>query len=90
MLFRSEKQITNMETILKTSGVVNPKAEALADNIRGKMCIRDRSKGKEPRPPAKVPKCVLSGKGCGNSKTTRMLVQKQPYIQRAVSYTHLQ
>ena len=33
------------------------------------MCIRDR--GKEPRPPAKVPKCVLSGKGCGNSKTTR-------------------
>ena len=35
-----------------------------------------------PRPPAKVPKCVLSGKGCGNSKTTRMLAQKQPYIQR--------
>ena len=32
--------------------------------------------------PAKVPKCVLSGKGCGNSKTTRMLAQKQPYIQR--------
>ena len=29
-----EKQITNMEIILKTSGVVNPKAEALADNIR--------------------------------------------------------
>ena len=27
------------------------------------------SKGKEPRPPAKVPKCVLSGKGCGISKT---------------------
>ena len=25
---------------------------------------------------------VLSGKGCGNSKTTRMLAQKQPYIQR--------
>lgn len=32
-----EKQITNMETILKTSGVVNPKAEALADNIRGNI-----------------------------------------------------
>ena len=30
-----EKQIINMENILKTSGVVNPKAEALADNIRG-------------------------------------------------------
>ena len=40
------------------------------------------SKGKEPRPAAKVPKCVLSGKGCGISKTTRMLAQKQPYIQR--------
>lgn len=32
-----EKQITNMETILKTSGAVNPKAEALADNIRGNI-----------------------------------------------------
>ena len=39
-------------------------------------------KGKEPRPTAKVPKCVLSGKGCGISKTTRMLAQKQPYIKR--------
>lgn len=26
-----------MEIILKTSGVVNPKAEALADNIRGNI-----------------------------------------------------
>lgn len=32
-----EKQITNMEIILKTSGVVNPKAEALADDIRGNI-----------------------------------------------------
>lgn len=32
-----EKQITNMEIILKTSGVVNPKVEALADNIRGNI-----------------------------------------------------
>lgn len=32
-----EKQITNMEIILKTSGVVNPKAEALADNISGNI-----------------------------------------------------
>lgn len=32
-----EKQMTNMEIILKTSGVVNPKAEALADNIRGNI-----------------------------------------------------
>lgn len=34
---KNEKQITNMEIILKTSGVVNPKAEALADNIRGNI-----------------------------------------------------
>ena len=39
-------------------------------------------KGKQPRPAAKIPKCVLSGKGCGISKTTRMLAQKQPHIQR--------
>ena len=32
-----EKQIINMENILKTSGVVNHKAEALADNIRGNI-----------------------------------------------------
>lgn len=32
-----EKQITNMEIILKASGVVNPKAEALADNICGNI-----------------------------------------------------
>ena len=32
-----EKQKTKMEIILKTSGVVNPKAEALADNIRGNI-----------------------------------------------------
>lgn len=32
-----EKQITNMEIILKTSGVVNPKAEALAENISGNI-----------------------------------------------------
>ena len=34
------------------------------------------------RPTAKVPKYVLSGKGCGISKTARMLAQKQPHIQR--------
>ena len=39
-------------------------------------------KGKEPRPSVKVPKCTLSGKGCGVSKTTVMLAQKQPFIQR--------
>lgn len=37
-----EKQITNMEIILKTSGVVNPKAEALADNIRGNIEFMDQ------------------------------------------------
>ena len=32
-----EKQITNMENILKATGTVNSKAEALADNIRGNI-----------------------------------------------------
>ena len=41
-------------------------------------------KGKEPRPTAKVPKYVLSGKGCGISKTTRMLAQKQPTFKECV------
>ncbi len=54
------------------------------DGVQESDCTRQvgQSKGKEPRPPAKVPKCVLSGKGCGISKTARMLAQKQPYIQR--------
>ena len=36
------------------------------DKIRGQ-------KGKQPTLLAKVPKCKLSGKGCGISSTTRML-----------------
>ena len=32
-----------------------------------------RSKRKQPRPPAKVPKYMVSGKGCGVAQTTRML-----------------
>ena len=40
------------------------------------------SKGKQPRSTAKVPKYRLSGKGCDDAKTTRMLAQKQPLIQR--------
>ena len=32
-----EKQITNMENILKATGAVNSRAEALADNIRGNI-----------------------------------------------------
>ncbi len=41
----------------------------------GSQTARDKLGGqrKEPRPPAKVPKYVLSGKGCGDSKTTRTL-----------------
>ena len=33
---------------------------------------------KSPRSPIKVPKFVLSGKGCGVVKTARRLAQKQP------------
>ena len=39
-------------------------------------------RGKEPRPTAKVPECMLSGKGCGISETARTLAQKQPYVKR--------
>src|SRR3989304_8554671 len=31
------------------------------------------TKGQQPRPSAKVPKCNLSGKGCRSSKTARRL-----------------
>ncbi len=31
------------------------------------------SRGKQPRPPAKAPKRVLSGKGCGIAQTARRL-----------------
>jgi hypothetical protein len=30
-------------------------------------------RGKQPRPPAKVPKLLLSGKGCGGAQTARRL-----------------
>ena len=29
------------------------------------------SRGKQPRPPVKAPKCILSGKGSDNAETTR-------------------
>ena len=41
-----------------------------------------RPRGKQPRPPVKVPKYVLSGKGCRVSKTARTLAQKQPRVKR--------
>ena len=41
-----------------------------------------RANGEHPRSSAKVPKCTLSGEGCGIAQTTRMLAQKQPHIQR--------
>ena len=44
--------------------------------------IRSR-KGKQPRPPVKVPKYMLSGKGCGVAYTMRMLACKQPPLKSA-------
>ena len=32
-----------------------------------------RARGKQPRSPIKVPKSILSGKGCGIAQTARML-----------------
>ena len=43
------------------------------------------SRGKQPRPPVKVPKCMLSGKGCGDAQTTRRLAQKQPSFKECVT-----
>ena len=42
------------------------------------------SKGKEPRPSAKVPKSTLSVKGCPIAETARMLAQKQPPLKECV------
>ncbi len=52
--------------------------------VCGSQTARDKlgSQRERAQTSAKVPKCVLSGKGCGISKTARMLAQKQPYIQR--------
>jgi hypothetical protein len=43
------------------------------------------SKGNQPRPPAKVPKNRLSGKGCELAITTRMLAQRQPSFKECVT-----
>ena len=43
------------------------------------------SRGKQPRPPAKVPKDRLSGKGCDFALTTRMLAQRQPSFKECVT-----
>ena len=42
------------------------------------------SKGKQPRLSAKVPKSMLSVKGCRIAQTTRMLAQKQPPFKECV------
>ena len=43
------------------------------------------SKGIKPRPPSKVPKDRLSGKGCEFTITTRMLAQRQPSFKECVT-----
>ena len=43
------------------------------------------SQGIQPRPSVKVPKDRLSGKGCGFTKTTRMLAQRQPSFKECVT-----
>jgi hypothetical protein len=42
------------------------------------------SRGKQPRPPAKVPEWGLSVKGCCAAQTTRRLAQKQPSFKECV------
>ena len=56
--------------------------------ILGSQTVSDKvhgQKGKQPRPPVKVPKCMLSGKGCGDVQTTRRLAQKQPPFKECVT-----
>ena len=43
------------------------------------------SQGIQPRPSVKVPKDMLSGKGCGFTITTRMLAQRQPSFKECVT-----
>lgn len=43
------------------------------------------SKGKQPRSSSKVPKRVLSGKGCGVAWTARRLAQKQLSLKECVT-----
>ena len=57
-------------------------ARRKADLEKLKPVFPDDFEGAEFVLPNKVPKCVLSGKGCAIAQTTRMLAQKQPLIQR--------
>src|SRR5579885_3515489 len=52
-------------------------SEAAGANLRA-------PRGKQPRPPAKGPKWVLSGKGGGGAQTARRLAQKQPSLKECV------
>ena len=52
-------------------------SQRAGDNVRTR-------KEKSPRSPIKVPKSVLSGKGCGVVKTARRLAQKQPSFKECV------
>ena len=52
-------------------------SQRAGDNVR-------TQKEKSPRSPIKVPKSVLSGKGCGVVKTARRLAQKQPSFKECV------
>ena len=52
-------------------------SETAGDKLRA-------SRGKQPRSPAKAPKRVLSGKGCGVAQTTRRLAWKQPPLKECV------
>ena len=54
-----------------------PGSGTVGDKLHGRA-------GEQPRPPAKVPECGLSGKGGGAAKTAGMLAQKQPSFKECV------
>ncbi len=53
------------------------RSQRVGDNVHTR-------KEKSPRSPIKVPKFVLSGKGCRVVKTARRLAQKQPSFKECV------
>ena len=56
-------------------------SQCMGDNVRTR---EENNPDRQSRSPAKVPKYMLSGKGCGVVKTARRLAQKQPSFKECV------
>ena len=78
LLLRSRLLINTADSVDKINRAV---VISNSDPIIATLKIDGQSNGKIT---AKVPNAVLSGEGCGISKTTRMLAQKQPPLKECV------